>query len=118
MLEMAASARLLGALILLCFGTVRGVVCLAVQGSSVTTEYVTLLGVPSPLHAAPSRSATAADGDGPRIPAVQATRHLTAAHISSASTEPGHKPLFPVSGLEIAILCIAGVVLFIAAGEP
>lgn len=104
-------------ILLLSFATARGVVCLSCQGSNVTTEYDTVLGGPSPLHAALSRSAAAADGDGPRIPAVQAARHLTAAQVSSGSTDLGQNPLFPVSGLEIAILCIAGVVLFIAAGE-
>lgn len=118
LLEMAASARLLGTLILLCFGAAaRGVLCLAGQGSSGTNQYLTVLGVPLPRHAALSGSAAAAaDDDGPRIQAAFTKRHLTEA--SSGSTEHGHKPLFPVSGFEIAILCIAGVVLFIAAGEP
>jgi hypothetical protein len=54
----------------------------------------------------------------------QAARQLKQTHTSSqGATSPpqqqqhgDHKPLFPVSGLEVAVLVIAGVVLFIAAG--
>jgi hypothetical protein len=56
----------------------------------------------------------------------QSTRHLTqtrdsskdgtAATAASSASAHDHKPLFPISGLEVAVLVIAGVVLFIAAG--
>jgi len=36
---------------------------------------------------------------------------------SNNAATPDHKPLFPISGLEVAVLVIAGVVLFIAAGK-
>jgi hypothetical protein len=57
----------------------------------------------------------------------QSTRHLThsqdrtkdatgTAAAARSSSGHDHKPLFPIGGLEIAVLVIAGVVLFIAAG--
>lgn len=68
--------------------------------------------------------------DGPRIACGQQGVQQTARHLAQASPQnegpvgiaaapkaADHKPLFPVSGLEVAVLVIAGVVLFIAAGK-
>jgi hypothetical protein len=74
------------------------------------------------------KPSTAADA-GPRIAytrhaAQQTGRKLSQAEQSgsAAITSPaappadGHKALFPVGSLEVAVLVVAGVVLFIAAG--
>ena len=68
-------------------------------------------------------TAAASDSPGFRVEGqqLQAGRHLTQAPATSNSSSHGtpseHKPLFPVGSLDIAILVIAGVVLFIAAGK-
>jgi hypothetical protein len=68
--------------------------------------------------------AVAAAGGHTNKALPQTARQLkqTQTHIQGAASPPqqqqhgDHKPLFPVSGLEVAVLVIAGVVLFIAAG--
>lgn len=55
----------------------------------------------------------------PRTTAAASQRHLTQQQTPApapAPAAPDHKPLFPVNSLDIAVLVIAGVVLFIAAG--
>lgn len=60
-------------------------------------------------HQAASRSLTQVNSSLPEVESASGS--------SNNAAPPDHKPLFPVSGLEVAVLVIAGVVLFIAAGK-